>query len=99
MIKYIEIEPTYSGKTGRVKMVARLDDKVNEFLYDKKESDLISYEVVDEKFKCFYRTTKTREQYKIPLVPPSERETIPPPPPPRDRLIKEGAIPPKPKQR
>ena len=55
MIKYIEIEPTYSGKTGRVKMVARLDDKVNEFLYDKKESDLISYEVVDEKFKCFYR--------------------------------------------
>ncbi len=75
MIKYIEIEPTYSVlKTGRVKMVARLDDKVNEFLYDKKESDLISYEVVGEKFQCFYRTTKTREQYKIPIVPPSERE-------------------------
>tara|TARA_R110000751_G_scaffold202795_1_gene307335 strand:+ start:411 stop:680 length:270 start_codon:yes stop_codon:yes gene_type:complete len=89
MIKYIEIEPTYSGKTGRVKMVARLDDKVNEFLYDKKESDLISYEVVDEKFKCFYRANKTREQFKKPI----------PPPPPRDRLIKEGAIPPKPKQR
>ena len=35
MIKYIEIEPTYSGKTGRIKLqVARLDDKVNEFLYD-----------------------------------------------------------------
>ena len=97
MIKYIEIEPTYSGKTGRVKMVDRLDDKVNEFLYDKKESDLISYEVVDEKFKCFYRANKTQEQLKESNMP--GHRNPPPPPPPRDRLIKEGANPPKPKQR
>ena len=49
----------------------------------------VNENLIYEKFKCVYRANKTQEQFKKPI----------PPPPPRDRLIKEGAIPPKPKQK
>ena len=65
IIKYIELEATKKTKwVGRVSIentTVFLEDKVNEFLQDKKECDLIKYEIVDDKFRCFYRVNQNKE--------------------------------------
>lgn len=67
IIKYIELEDTKKTKHIRrygtiTTTTAFLEDKVNEFLSDKKESDLISYEIVDDKFRCFYRINQHKDE-------------------------------------